>query len=197
MREKELQEKAIFGGMTEEGWEEFYAKSEDEQDAFCRARLRTLGLSRSYERDSYDFQYQAGDVPSFRKVCLLTENDEKFTFKADDFLEFHVEKIEPCMRSDKESAMYHGVFMRIKKSANKDLVDHYITGQEIRDRLFERLISWSDIYSISIDQVPFCDVEFQDCPWAAEAMGCSVADDMNGGQLTFLDEDGNLVIYIE
>ena len=40
-------------------------------------------------------------------------------------------------------------------------------------------------------------MEFQDCPWAAEAMGCSVADDMNGGQLTFRDEEGNLVIYIE
>ncbi len=46
MRENELQEKAVVGGMTEKDWEEFYSKSEEEQDAFCRERLRKLGLSR-------------------------------------------------------------------------------------------------------------------------------------------------------
>lgn len=56
---------------------------------------------------------------------------------------------------------------------------------------------WSDIYSIAVDEAPFCDVEFPRCSWAAETMGCSVADDMNGGQLTFLDNEENLVIYIE
>ena len=86
MRENELQEKAVVGGMTEKDWEEFYGKSEEEQDAFCRERLRKFGLSRSFERESYIFQYKDGDAPSFRKVVLLTENDEKFPFKADDFL---------------------------------------------------------------------------------------------------------------
>ena len=33
--------------------------------------------------------------------------------------------------------------------------------------------------------------------WRPNEMGCSVADCMNGGQLTFLDNEENLVIYIE
>ena len=37
MGEKELQQQAVFGDMTEADWEEFYAKSEDEQDAFADA----------------------------------------------------------------------------------------------------------------------------------------------------------------
>ncbi len=197
MRENELQEKAVVGGMTEKDWEEFYGKSEEEQDAFCRERLRKFGLSRSFERESYIFQYKDGDAPSFRKVVLLTENDEKFPFKADDFLDFRIEKIDRCMYLGHEVTMYHGVYMRIKKSANRELIDHYITGQEIRDWLFERLIFWSDIYSIAVDEAPFCDIDFSDCSWAAETMGCSVADCMNGGQLTFLDNEENLVIYIE
>lgn len=190
MNENKLQRQALFGAMTPEDWENFYALSENKQDVFCRERLRTFGLSRSYERNSYDFQYRSGDAPAFHQLCLLTENQEKFPLKVADVLEFHVEHIEPCLRFGHEVTMYHGVYLRIRKSADKKLKYPYSIAHDIRERLFERLIGGNDIYSIAMDQGSFCDVTFPECIWAAEAFGCSVAEDMNGGQLTFLDNDG-------
>lgn len=194
MKEKQRQYQAIFGGMSKDDMFEFYSSDRNLQEDICRERLRAYGLKKTFDKASCDIQYSDGEPAPFQKVILGAENFEDFKLKAQDFLEFYIEKVDSQPGTQ---AFYHGIHMKIKKSANRDIVYRYLSGKVERDPLFDRLIRWNDILDLTIDNKPRKYVRWQECEWASCVLGCSVSEEMNGGQLTFLDDEGNLVLYIE
>ena len=194
MRENERQYQAIFGGMSEDDMAGFHKLSKEAQKKFCMERLRVYGLKQTFDRSSCEIQYKDGDPAPFQKVILGAENYEDFELKPQDFWEFHIEKIG---HQPGTWAFYHGIYMKIKKSSNRDIVYRFLSGEVERDPLFDRLLRWNDILDMIIDDKPRKYVRWQGCGWASLVLGKSVSEEINGGQLTFLDNEGNLILYIE
>lgn len=180
--------------MSEDDMAGFHKLSKEAQKKFCMERLRAYGLKQTFDRSSCEIQYKDGNPAPFQKVILGAENFEDFELKAQDFLEFYIEKVGPQPGTQ---AFYHGIHMKIKKSSNRDIVYRYLSGKVERDPLFDRLIRWNDILDLTIDNRPRKYVRWQECDWASCVLGCSVSEEMNGGQLTFLDDKGNLILHIE
>ena len=199
--------------ITEKETEEFKSeKFKKYYEALEAKRLREMKAKIwNYDRSKCAIQYNGNQEPPFQTVDLKPHYQKGIRLKYTDFLEFYVEE-----RQEKEDGeiLFNGVHVLIKKEANYEKIERGWKYTESGWRRWMEVVNIFDmILDCSICRLVINSHEQADVPWRYadwcekvytdygengkhKNYGFMIANEVNGAEEAFINDDGNLVIHI-